>query len=365
MAEEDDSQKTEEPTPKKIEKARRKGQVATSQEIKSWFILLGGAMGLLFLAPGIMNNIRLLGRSFIASPHTIPFDNEHLRLALVNVLLEAGWILAPLMGILVVIAIAGSVGQTGFLYSPSKLKPELSKINIIKGFKSKFSVRQLVEFVKGMIKILLVAFVALALVIPLLEDIEIIPLTDLAYTLKRIQWIALWLVGGTIAVMTVIGVLDFAYQKYNHTKQLRMSRQEVRDEHKQSEGDPQVKAQIRRLRTERARQRMMAAVPQADVVITNPTHFAVALEYKMEQMSAPKLVAKGMDELALRIRDVAEENEVPIVENPPLARALYASVELDEEIPPEHFKAVAEVIGYVMRLRGEVPTASPAGQPGA
>lgn len=365
MAEEDDSQKTEEPTPKKLEKARKKGQVANSQEVKSWFILLGGAMGLLFLAPGIMNNIRMLGQSFIASPHAIPFDNEHLRLAVLQILLELGWILAPLLGLLVVLAVAGSVGQTGFLYSPSKIKPELSKISLIKGLKSKFSVRQLVEFVKGMVKISLVALVALAMVVPFHDDLAIIPLTDLAYTLKRIHEIALWMVVGTIAVMTVVSVLDFAFQKHNHMKQLRMSRQEVRDEHKQSEGDPQVKAQIRRLRTERARQRMMAAVPQADVVITNPTHFSVALEYKMEQMAAPKLVAKGMDELALRIREVAEENEVPIVENPPLARALYASVELDEEIPPEHFKAVAEVIGYVMRLRGEMPAASPAAQPGA
>ena len=162
------------------------------------------------------------------------------------------------------------------------------------------------------------------------------------------------LVVGTVAVMTVIALLDFAYQKYTFMKEQKMTKQEVKDEHKQSEGDPQVKARIRQLRAQRARQRMMAEVPDADVVVTNPSHYAVALKYNMEEMPAPKLVAKGMDFVAFRIREVAEENDIPIIENPPLARALYAPVELDEEIPPEHYKAVAEVIGYVMRLRGEL-----------
>ena len=156
-------------------------------------------------------------------------------------------------------------------------------------------------------------------------------------------------------VMTAIAGLDYLYQRYLFMKQMKMSKQDVKDEHKQSEGDPQVKARIRKLRAERAQRRMMAAVPEADVVITNPTHYAVALMYKMEEMTAPKLVAKGVDSLAFRIRQVAEENDVPLVENPPLAWALYSAVELDEEIPPEHYKAVAEVIGYVLRLRGDVP----------
>ena len=165
--------------------------------------------------------------------------------------------------------------------------------------------------------------------------------------------IAILISAGTIAVMTAIAALDFMFQKYQFTKQMRMSKQEVKDEHKQSEGDPQVKARIRALRQQRARERMMAAVPEADVVITNPTHYAVALKYDMEEMPAPKLIAKGIDTLAFRIREVAEEHDIPIVENPPLARALHASVELDEEIPPEHFVAVAEVIGYVMRMKGK------------
>jgi flagellar biosynthetic protein FlhB len=160
---------------------------------------------------------------------------------------------------------------------------------------------------------------------------------------------------GVLSVMTVIAALDFLYQRQQHTKQLRMSRQELRDEYKQTEGDPMIKARLRQIRMERARKRMMAAVPEADVVVTNPTHFAVALKYDPERMQAPILVAKGADSMALRIREIAKEHNVPIVQNPPLSRALYNGVDLDQEVPAEHYKAVAEIIGYVMRLKGKLP----------
>jgi flagellar biosynthetic protein FlhB len=199
-----------------------------------------------------------------------------------------------------------------------------------------------------------VAAVAFGLVFSAMNDIELISSFSLGQILDRIQLVAILLTAGTAAVMTVVAALDYAFQRRSFIKQMRMTKQEVRDEHKQAEGDPQIKARIRRLRMERAQKRMMAAVPEADVVITNPTHFAVALAYEMETMSAPRLVAKGADVLAQRIREIAEENQVPLVENPPLARALYASVELDQEIPPEHYQAVAQVIGYVMRLKGEL-----------
>lgn len=357
MAEEDDSQKTEEPTAKKLEKAREKGQMAMSQEVKSWLILLAAAMALYVMAGPIMRDITRMSRGFFESSHAIPVDPIHLRFMLVDVLLEVGTILAPLALLLMVVAFAASAAQSGLLMAAAKIKPEMSKISLVKGFKNKFSVRQFVEFLKGVIKIAVVWVVAMALTVPMFDDITLAPMTDLVWSLNKLHRIVLWIVAGTVGVMTVIALLDYAYQKYHFFKQMKMTKQEVKDEHKQAEGDPQIKAQIRRIRAQRARQRMMAAVPKADVVITNPTHFAVALEYKMDEMAAPKVVAKGIDTLALRIRQVAEENDVPIVENPPLARALYAAVELDEEIPPEHFKAVAEVIGYVMRLRGKLPSA--------
>ncbi|MEE8214176.1 MAG: EscU/YscU/HrcU family type III secretion system export apparatus switch protein, partial [Alphaproteobacteria bacterium] len=213
----------------------------------------------------------------------------------------------------------------------------------------------LMEFLKGILKLLAVGVVSFSMALPMLKDLTLIPYYEITQMMDRINIIAILLAVGTVGVMTVIAALDFAYQKYSFKKQMMMSKQEVKDEQKQSEGDPQIKARIRKVRMERAQQRMMAAVPEADVVITNPTHYSIALEYKMDDMTAPKLVAKGIDHLAMRIREVAKAHDVPIVENPPLARALYAGVELDEEIPPEHFKAVAEVIGFVMRQRGTLP----------
>jgi len=274
--------------------------------------------------------------------------------ALSGLLLDIGWAVAPIVGLMVVLAIAANVGQVGFLWAPTKIAPQLEKISLIKGIQRLFSLRTVVEFLKGLAKLVAVAAVAFGLVLSAMKDIELIPSFALGQILDRVQLVAILLTVGTVTVMTVIAVLDYAFQRHSFIKQMRMTKQEVRDEHKQAEGDPQIKARIRRLRMERAQKRMMAAVPEADVVITNPTHFAVALAYEMEAMSAPKLVAKGVDVLAQRIREVAEENEVPLVENPPLARALYASVELDQEIPPEHYQAVAQVIGYVMRLKGEL-----------
>ena len=213
--------------------------------------------------------------------------------------------------------------------------------------KRMFGPRALMEFLKGILKLLAVGIVSFSMALPMLQDLTLIPNYDLAQVMDRINIIAILLAIGTVGVMTVIAALDFAYQKYAFKKQMMMSKQEVKDEHKHSEGDPQIKARIKKVRMERAQKRMMAAVPEADVVITNPTHYSIALEYKMDDMTAPKLVAKGIDHLAMRIREVAKAHDVPIVENPPLARALYAGVELGEEIPPEHFKAVAEVIGFV------------------
>jgi flagellar biosynthetic protein FlhB len=354
MADEDDASKTEDPTEKKIQDARRKGQVASSQEIKSWAILLGGTAGLIILAPYIANNVRIISRTFIENPHAIAMDFYHLREVFKTVTVDIGLVLAPLFLILVILAIASNVGQIGLLWSTEKIKPEYKKISILAGVKRLFSSRTLVEFLKGIAKLVIVSVVAFGLALPLLFDIKMISQIDIIYTLDRIHTIAIYLTSGTVAVMTVVAILDLVYQKSKHAKEMRMSLQEVKDEHKQSDGDPQVKARIRQIRAERSQNRMMASVPDADVVITNPTHYSIALEYKMEHMAAPKLVAKGVDHLAFRIREIAEENDIPIVENAPLARALYAAVEIDQEIPSEHFNAVAEVIGFVMRMRGKL-----------
>jgi len=216
-----------------------------------------------------------------------------------------------------------------------------------------FSTRAVVEFVKGILKLFIVSIVSVAFILPFYTDITLLPSIEFILTLERMNLVIIWFLAGSVAVMAVIAAFDYMYQKYAFIQQMKMSKHEIKEEHKQSEGDPHVKARIRQLRNERARARMMQNVPDADVVVTNPTHYAVALNYKIEQMQAPILVAKGVDHIAFKIREVAEENDVPIVENPPLARALFAAVEIDEEIPMEHYQAVAEVIGYVMRLKGE------------
>jgi len=352
MADEDDSQKTEDPTSRKLSKAKQKGQVSSSQEVKSWAILFGGAIGVALMAPWMMTRVTLYTSSFIENAGAISLTRSIIPTLTADILIEVGIIVAPLFAMLMLIAIVASVTQSGLIMAPSKLAPQLNKISLISGIKRMFSWRSVVEFLKGILKLTVLAFVSTSMAIPWMTDFAVLPDFDLLDTLDRLHTVALSIIAGAIMVMFVIAVIDFTYQKFAFTKSMRMSRQEVKDEHKETEGDPQIKARIRKIRAERAQQRMMAAVPEADVVVTNPTHFAVALEYKMDNMQAPRLVAKGVDSLALRIREVAEEHDVPVVENPPLARALYAAVEIDEEIPVEHYQAVAEIIGYVMGLKG-------------
>jgi len=224
----------------------------------------------------------------------------------------------------------------------------------LKGVKKLFSIQSVMNLLKGFAKLAIVGMIIGLVIwpkrtaIPQLAELQVSQMTFIL-----LDWVTLVLVA-VVAVMAIIAGLDYLFQYFQYMKKLRMTKQEVKDESKQSEGDPMVKGRLRQLRMEKARQRMMAAVPNADVVITNPTHFAVALEYNGTSMEAPKLTAKGVDAVAFRIRKVAEENKITIMENPPLARALYAGVEIDQEIPPEHYKAVAEVISYVMKLKGQM-----------
>jgi flagellar biosynthetic protein FlhB len=353
VADEQDASKSEEPTPKRLLDAREKGQAASSQEIKSWAILLGAAIALVFMAPGISRDVSGALVRFLDSPHDMTLHVEDMQDALAALVLDIGWMVAPVLALLMVLAIAAGVMQTGLIWAPTKIKVDPANISLSKGVGKLFSAQSLMEFVKGLLKLSAVGAVSLGLALPLLRDVERLPAIEVIGTLDRVHDLAVMMTIATVAVMTAVALLDFAYQKYTFLKQMRMTKQEVRDEHKQSEGDPQVKSRIRRLRMERAQKRMMAAVPKADVIVTNPTHYSIALSYDMESMGAPKLVAKGVDVVAQRIREIAREHEIPLVENPPLARALYASVEIDQEIPPEHYQAVAQVIGYVMRLKGQ------------
>lgn len=353
MAEEqDDSQKTEEPTQKRLDDAREKGQVASSREINHWFMILGATLLVTVFAPQMAIDLGRLMLPFIEQPEAIPTDLDHLRRVLLWT--GGGLILALVLPLVVMIAaaLASGVVQHGFVFSVEQITPKLEKISPLAGVKRLFSMKSIAEFVKGLLKLAIVGAVAAMLLWPIGQELEALVTLEMAQLLMEVKSLSGRLLVGVLSVMTLIAGLDFLYQKFEHLKKLRMSRQELKDEFKQTEGDPIVKSRLRQIRMERARRRMMAAVPESDVVITNPTHFAVALKYEFGGVGAPRVVAKGADQVAFRIREIARENDVPVVENPPLARALHASVELDEEIPPEHYKAVAEVIGYVMRLKG-------------
>lgn len=347
----DDAQKTEDPTQKKLEDSFKKGQVAKSQEVGHWFMTIGITMVVLFFIGGLGTALTHDLYKFIEQPHAISLDPFHLR----NVFRELGWevvsVVSSVLGVLMLAGVSAQLIQHKPVFSADRIKPKLSKLSIFAGFKRMFSSKSLVEFLKGILKLLLVGGIAFLLVAPEMEELPMLMTYDVNGVLGLLQRQVLSLLTGVAVVMGVIAGADFMYQRYAHNKELMMTKQEIKDENKQSEGDPMIKARLRNLRMQRSRQRMMQAVPSASVVITNPTHFAVALRYKQDEDAAPILLAKGADNIALKIREIANENDIPIVENPPLARALYAACELEQEIPYEHFRAVAEIIGYVLKLK--------------
>ncbi|MEZ5876265.1 MAG: flagellar type III secretion system protein FlhB [Tepidamorphaceae bacterium] len=255
----------------------------------------------------------------------------------------------PLM-LLIIAAIAGNAIQHGFLLSAESIKPKLSKISPQAGFKRLFSSQSLVNFVKGLAKLTIVGVLMAVVVWPERGRMDTLVAAGIPAILETASMLGMKLMIATIAVMTLIAAADFAYQRHVYYKKQRMTQREVKDEYKQAEGDPMVKAKLRQIRAERSKQRMMSKVPEATVVVTNPTHFAVALKYE-EGMQAPICLAKGVDAVALRIRETAREHGVPVVENPPLARALHATVDIDQIIDPQHYKAVAQVISFVMRQK--------------
>jgi len=355
MAEDDDdASKTEEPTDKKLSQAKEEGQIAQSQEIKSWASFFAAALVIIFLVPYVMSSMLDPITFYITRAHEITVTEKNFVILFENLMGDVAVRIIPLFMVFVIAGLIANVVQTGLIWAPKKIQPKFSNISLMSGFKRIFSMKSVVELLKTIFKMALVGAVATIAAIPIFIEVEIMPAYNLFHLLELMYDVSVLLMIGVTSMMTIIAAIDYSYQRFTFMKQMRMTQQEVKDEHKQSEGDPLVKAKIRQLRMERSRGRMMAAVPEADVIVTNPTHYACALQYDQGSMQAPRLVAKGVDNLAFRIRSVAEENEVAIVENPPLARALYASVEIDEEIPPEHYAAVAEVIGYVMKLKGQV-----------
>ncbi len=354
--------KTEEPTPKKLEDGRKKGDVAKTPDLGQ-LGSMAAAFGVLAIGGGwFARDLAMKLLPFVAHPDEIDLTG----LGGMRVAEQAAFAAAPaLISVLLAATIAGAAGhlvQGGLIWSGEKMKPDLKKISPLEGFKKIFGPDGLMQFFKSVVKIIVTGWITWLVMKPHAEELSQLAAMEPAAILPLAADLLKALFYAVIAFMLMTAGLDWFWQRFRFMSRMRMSREEVKDEYKQSEGDPHVRAKLKQKRMEKSRQRMMQNVPDATVIVMNPTHYAVALKYTAGETPAPMCVAKGVDALALRIRALGEESGVPIIEDPPLARALYAAVEIDEQIPEAHFEAVAKIIGFVMgaaRRREAGPRARP------
>ena len=350
MAEDqDDTERTEDPTQKRLDEAIERGDVVKSQEVNTWFIIAASALVLLAFSGPMGTDIGITLRGILANSHAYKDEGGDLVRLVQKICLEVMVAVALPIMLLALAALFGNVIQHRLIWSVEAITPKFSKVSPLAGLKRLFSKQALANFVKGLLKLALVGTVLAALLWPERHRLEGLISTDISVIIPFTKVMSLKLLGAVVAILAIIAAADYFFQYRQWFERQKMSLRELKEEFKQTEGDPKIKAKIRQIRHNRARKRMMSAVPKATVVVTNPTHFAVALHYE-RGMPAPICVAKGADLIARKIREVATQHSVPVVENPPLARTLYATVEIDQEVPPEHYKAVAEIISYVMRL---------------
>ena len=351
MADDSSQEKTETATPHRREEARKKGQVARSAELNSFAVLFFGTIFLLFAGPALARDLADFMREMFSQMYTGPITSTDAVHRIMQIGIRVLLMLAPLFLATVAIAITVSGAQAGFRFAPEAMQPKFEKLDLAKGFKRLFSQRSLVELIRDVVKLAIIGTVAYFAVHAEREGFLSLADADMSATLAFTGW-AIFRVGiKVILALMILAIGDFAFQKYDFEKSIRMTKHEVKEELKQHEGSPQMRSRIRQVQRELARMRMSREVPKADVVITNPTSLAVALKYDPETMSAPLVIAKGARLLADKIKEIARTADVPIVENKPLARALYASVEVGMQVPADLYKAVAEVLAYVFRLR--------------
>lgn len=352
----DQSSKTEEPTERKLQKLREEGNVPKSKEVNNLFMLAAMTLGVAAILPWQMIQLGELYQSILTESSkdlgdTAAAVGQTLQFAIWKAIVA----ILPLFGLLIVAAWFGGFIQTGPMLSFKAIQPKQSRISVLKGIQRMFSMQSLMEFFKSLIKLFVLGAAMGIMVYVHREDIILLADMSIAALIKFTYRVVLEILLIALAIMVLLAVIDWLYQKFNFTKENRMSRKDLKDEMKDTEGDPHVKNRQRQIRMERARARMMQAIPESDVVITNPTHYAVALRYKpKEGDAAPVVVAKGMDFLALRIREVATENKIPLYEDPPLARQLYAEVDIDDEIPVGLYEVTAKVISYVNELKAKL-----------
>ncbi len=353
MADDDNDNKTEEPTQHKLNEAIKKGDVAKSQEVSAWFVLFTATMAIVIFSGS--SSVAVLGpmRALMEHSGEMRLDPAALRSLALTLAMVVGIAMGMPILLLLLGGLAGNMMQHRFIWSLENLKIKFSKLSPATNAKRMFGKEAWVSFGKGLIKLVLVGAVLVKVMWPEKDTMDALMRMDIVMLLPFTKTLLIEVMITVLAIMFVVAAMDYLYQYRTWYGRQRMSHQEIKEEFKQQDGNPEVKGKIRQLRRERARNRMMSNVPKATVVITNPTHYAVALRYE-EGMRAPVCLAKGVDSLALKIREIAGEKQIPVMENPPLARALHATVEIDQEIPEEHYKAVAEVISFVLRLRGKL-----------
>lgn len=348
----DGEDRTESATPKRRQESRKKGQVARSQEIGSAVIILFGFLSLMIFGRSMYDGMANYTR-YVLSPEVFTgfrLDQAYIGHFFLSMFYYTARIVAPIFLILVVVGVFFNVVQVGMMFTTESIKPNMNKINPLSGMKRIFSFRSITELIKSIIKISAVGIIGYLHIRG--EIMNVVKLHDIPLAAAMV-WLGnsiFWLAMKSALMLIILSLLDFIYQKWDFERSIKMTKQEVKDEHKQREGDPLVRSRIRQKQREIAMRRMMAEVPQADVVITNPVHIAVALSYVSNDMHAPKVVAKGAGVVADKIKEIAKEHDVPIIEDKPLAQSLFKSCEIGDFIPPNLFKAVAEILAYVFNL---------------
>lgn len=356
MAESESGQeRSEDASAKRKETAREEGQVARSRELNTMLVLMAGCGGLLVYGPGLGTALRDLMRFNLALPREVGFDSSVATAHLLNSTLAIGNAMLPFFGLMMVAALAGPILMGGWLFSTKALMPKGSRINPLEGIKRMFSLTALVELVKSIIKFVLLAGIAVVVIASMKNRLLGLGYETLHSALGDALNMAAWAVLGVSCGMIAIALIDVPYQLFDHNQKLKMTKQEVKEEMKDSEGRPEVKGRIRQLQREIARRRMMEAVPKADVIITNPEHFSVALKYDNTRRGAPVVVAKGTEQIAMKIREIANAHKVPLIPSPTLARAIYYTTEIDREIPGPLYMAVAQILAYVFQLKAWRP----------
>ncbi|PLS16691.1 flagellar biosynthesis protein FlhB [Bacillus sp. M6-12] len=347
-------EKTEKATPKKRQDARKKGQVAKSQDINTAVTLLCIFMLLMYTGPSMLESMLNLFRHSFQDLMLMEITEENMQALMVEILQDMAVMLAPVMVVALIAGVVSNIGQIGFMFSPESIQFKLEKLDPIKGFKRIFSMRAIVELLKSVLKIAFVGLITFYVIWQRIDEILILSQKTVSAALVTLADITVKVGLYASAALLFLALLDYMYQKYDFEKSIRMSKQDIKDEYKNIEGDPLIKSKIKQKQREMAMQRMMQEVPNADVVITNPTHYAIALKYDESKLEAPYVVAKGVDFLAQKIKYVAKENDVIFMENRPLARALYDQAEIGQAIPEEFFKAVAEILAFVYKTKGKI-----------